>query len=210
MNTTDSSDVGTEDEGFDVSELTRAELESVLFDMKTAVPPVKSNHKVVLTIVTLDGEGGLTGDFPQWEIRDLDEGEAYMVAMGLKNFAVVDMGQVVGMPTPVGPGLPDDPDDWPDDQPPIGKAKVTAAVLNVRDGPSTSAEIAGTYSQGAIVYLFEAVKNQAESRTWYMVAADRWVAEEWVEVLSWADDRPTEPDPEDTNEVFLPDISKGG
>lgn len=207
MSITDSSGVGTEDEGIDVSELTRDQLEGVLFNMANPVPPVKSNHKVVLTIITLDDQEGLTGDYPQWEIRNLDETDAYMVAMGLKNFVTVDMGHSPGMPTPVGPGLPDDPDDWPDDNPPIGKAKVTAAILNVRDGPSTSAEIAGTYEQGAIVYLFEAVKNDPENRTWYMVAADRWVAEEWIEVLTWADDRPTEP--EDANEVFLPDISKG-
>lgn len=46
-------------------------------------------HKVWLCISVLDGNNGLISMHPQWEVRGLDESQAYHLAMKLKNVTEV-------------------------------------------------------------------------------------------------------------------------
>lgn len=166
-------------------------------------------HKVVVFVIVTDDDQGLVGFYPQWEVGDLDEAEAYTLSAGLRNLVQGELGWVARSPTAVGPRIPTDPGSWPTEDPPIAQGVVTASTLNVRSEPSTSAEIVGTYDQGAIVYVFEIRDNEAEERKWLKVAPGGWAASEWVNITKLAEDEDLDPS-NPVPDVYLPYVGKGG
>ena len=122
-------------------------------------------HRVVLTVETPEGPR------PQWVVDDLDQSEAYMLAMGLSNLLL-------------SPEWPEFMYETKPYKPPSEEGELYYVIaedgLRVRSRPDNNTEILFVLPHKAAVYVKRIVTCREGSK-WANIDHGQWISADWIE-----------------------------
>lgn len=135
-------------------------------------------HRIAVFVQEMAENGGLVREWAQWSAAG-EEGAVYTAAMGLRNYAerYLDMQPVTYGRVRTGES---------EAATPLFVGLVTAAELNVRNGPGQDFEVMYALHEEDAVEVFETVGEDdapagvASPNAWYRIGADEWVSGRYI------------------------------